>query len=262
MEKIVVITGASSGIGKELADLFKKQNAQVFSLARSFSGESEFEIKCDVTSEESVKSAFAKIKATAGKIDLLINNAGYGVYGATELISLDEAKRQFDVNFFGVLSCIQSALPQLGRGSRIVNISSCCAIFPLPFRTLYCASKSAVSSLGFGMRMELANAGIDVTTICPGDIKTTFTKNRVKVFESNEKYGDSIKLASEFMESKNEKRIDVASACKKIAKICNKQKTKTMYIIGKKYKVLNFFSKILPINFMQNCTNKMFNKKK
>ena len=250
----IVITGGTSGLGKELVEKFENRGDNVIILARSV--ESGKGIKCDVGNSEEVKTAFVEIAKTIGKIDFLINNAGYGISGATELISVEESKRIFDVNFFGTLYCIQNALPLMKKGSKIINISSACALFALPFRTLYCASKSAVSMLSNSLRLELKTAGIQVCAICPGEIKTNFTKNRVKHFATNERYGKRIENATNNIDKHEDSRMCVQFVSKKIFKIINKKKLKPQYIIGGKYKALYFASKIFPLSCILGITGK------
>ncbi len=257
MRKIIVITGATSGIGNTLAELFKNENNIVINLSRTATL-SATSFPCDVSNEEDVKKAFEFIKEKHGKIDILINNAGYGISGATELVSNEDAEKIFQTNFFGVFSCSKYALPLMNKGARIVNISSACAIFPLPYRSLYCASKAAVSMLSLSMRMELSFFGIDVVSICPGDVKTNFTKNRVKKFETNERYENRIENATSKIDSLEHKRMSSNYVAKKILKICNKKKTKPQYIIGTKYKIFYFLSRIFPQSIFNKIIEKMF----
>lgn len=241
---VIVITGGTSGLGKALKEKFENRGDTVVVLARSAVGENA--IKCDVSVKSEVESAFAEIKNKYGKIDILVNNAGYGLAGVTELLPEEEVRKIFDVNFFGVLFCIQSALHIMNFNGKIINISSACAIFALPYRGLYCASKSAVSMLSDSLRLELKRTGIQVTAICPGNIMTNFSKNRVKFADTNEKYGDSLQKATEKIDKEAHKRMSLDLASAKIFKIIDKKKLKAQYIVGKKYKFLYFLSKILP----------------
>lgn len=253
---IIVITGASSGLGKLLAEKYRKLGHKVVGLSRH--PECEDDIKCDVSNLDETQYAFSLIKEKYGKIDMLFNNAGYGVSGATELISNDSAKQIFDVNFFGVLNCSKCALPLMGKGSRIINISSACALFALPFRSLYCASKASVNLLSMSMRMELIPAGIDITCICPGDTKTNFTKNREKHFVTNERYGSRIENATLRVDKNENKRMPAEKVVKKIIKIACKKKTKPMYIIGAKYKLLAFAMRFFPQSALNKMTYKIY----
>lgn len=261
MSKVVVITGASSGIGLEVSKHFKKEaNTIVLNLSKSATKD-EYSYPCDVSNKQELEKVFENIKQRFGKIDILINNAGFGVSGATELIDDQKSQSIFQTNYFGVLNCSKLALPLMQKGGRIINISSVCAIFPLPYRSLYCASKAAVSMLSESMRMELSPYGIDIVAICPGDVKTNFTKNRIKNFETNERYEQRVKKATDKIDLRENKRMSVEYVAKKIYNISNKKHTKPMYIIGAKYKVFYFFSKILPKSWFNKILEELFSGK-
>lgn len=258
MNRIVVISGGTSGMGKEVAEKLKKDGDTVLAFGRNPDPKNPNEFSVDVTKEQEVENFFETIKNKYGNIDILINSAGYGVSGAAELADFNEIKNLFNVNYFGTLKCCQCALPLMKAGSKIIDISSCCAIFAMPFRIHYCASKAAVSMLSYGLRMELNDAKIDVTVINPGDVKTKFIKSRIKNLETNEKYGDKVINAQELVEKNNSKRMSVEYASDKIYKIINKNKMKAMYIIGRKYKLFNFLLHLFPINIFLKVSNKIF----
>ncbi|HBB44705.1 MAG TPA: short-chain dehydrogenase, partial [Clostridiales bacterium] len=163
MNRIVVITGGSSGIGKEMVEIYKKCGDNVFSLARS-TPQNDHEIEVDVTNEQQVKLAIEQIGTKFGKIDILINCAGYGISGALELIPTEEAEKEFDVNMLGAFIVNKYAIKFMKKGSVIVHIASACALFALPFRGLYCASKSALNMYSDSLRMELKPFGIKVVS--------------------------------------------------------------------------------------------------
>lgn len=261
MNRIVVITGTSSGIGKKLKELFEENNDIVIGLSRSQTISST-SIPCDISCKEQVATAFDNIKKTYGHIDLLINNAGFGISGATELIDEKQAKNLFDVNFFGALECIKHALPLMNKKSKIINISSACALFPLPYRSLYCASKSALNILSQSIDLELKPYGIRMISICPGDIKTNFTQNRQKNFETNVRYENRVTNATNFVDNRENKRLKVEKAATKIFKICNYRKYKPMYIIGAKYKFFYFAQKLLPASWFHCILGKIFDGQK
>lgn len=261
MNRIVVITGGSSGIGKEMVEIYKNCGDNVFSLARSIP-QNDHEIEVDVTNEQQVKLAIEQIGTKFGKIDILINCAGYGISGALELIPTEEAEKEFDVNMIGAFIVNKYAIKFMKKGSVIIHIASACALFALPFRGLYCASKSALNMYSDSLRMELKPFGIKVVSICPGDVKTNFTKNRVKIAITNERYQDRISNSAHNIDKNQEKRMDATMVAKKIVKIANKKSPKPMYIIGAKYKFLYFASKIFPKRTLLHFTEKMFNGKK
>ena len=251
----IVITGGSSGLGKLVKEMFLSRGDNVLTLSRDPGADG---IACDLSKPEEIDRAFEEIEKRLGHIDLLINNAGFGISGATELISREASHNIMDVNFFGALECIKKSLPLMKSGARIVNISSACALFPLPFRSLYCASKAALSLMSNSIKMELAPAGIDVTSICPGDTKTNFTKARQKSFVTNERYGERIKNATEKIDKNENKRMPAEKVAKKIFKIATKNKTKPQYIIGAKYKLLYFASRIFPLSWLVKLTQKFY----
>ncbi|MDD4110933.1 MAG: SDR family NAD(P)-dependent oxidoreductase [Clostridia bacterium] len=258
MSRIVIISGGTSGMGKKVAERLRKDGDIVLAFGRNPDLKNLNEFSVDVTKELEVESFFEEIKNKYGKIDILINSAGYGISGAAEIAKFDEVKNLFNVNYFGTLKCCQCALPLMNEGAKIIDISSCCAIFAMPFRIHYCASKAAVSMLSYGLRMELCDAEIDVTVINPGDVKTNFIKSRIKNLETNKKYGDKVANAQELVEKNNSKRMSVEYAAEKIYKIVNKKKMKAMYIIGRKYKFFNFLLHLFPINFFLKISNKIF----
>ena len=252
-----MVTGGTKGLGKELVELFRNSGDIVLSLARSANSESDFEYVCDVSDENQVKEIIKDIAKRFGKIDLLINNAGFGLSGITELISSEKAKQIFDVNFFGCFYLSKYALPYMPKGSRIVNIGSAMEMFPVPYRAFYASSKSALGTLSLTQRMECKQLGVDVALVCPGDVKTSFTQNRVKEFETNERYGDSIKRATLKLDSREDKRMDAKKVAHMIFKICNKKKTKPRYTIGAKYKFLDFVCRFAPLSLKLKFISKI-----
>lgn len=258
MNRIIVVSGGTSGMGKEVANLFRKNGDKVFAFGLNPDFKNKDEFVCDVTNEEKVKEFFEIIAKKCKKIDIFINSAGFGISGAAELANIDTVKKLFDVNYFGLLLCAKFALPLMDKNSKIINIGSCCGLFAMPYRIHYCASKSAVNMLSYGLRMELADTKIQVTTINPGDVKTPFIQNRIKNFETNERYNDKVENAQALVEKNNSKRMTVEYASAQIYKIVNKKHLKAMYIIGKKYKIFNFFVKIFPLNWFISVSDKIF----
>src|SRR5574344_767469 len=219
MNKIVVITGGTSGIGKAMADIYKNNGDIVCVLSKTIPEPQENYFLCDVTSEQTVKQSIDAIGTKYGNIDIVINCAGYGISGALELIDTNDAKKEFDVNMFGAFLVNKYAIKYLKQGSTIIHIASACALFALPYRGLYCASKSAVNMYSDSLSMELKPFGINVISICPGDVKTNFTKNRVKIFATNERYGDRIENSAFNIDKNQEKRMSVEFVANRIVKI-------------------------------------------
>ncbi|MGL4610701.1 MAG: oxidoreductase [Trueperaceae bacterium] len=180
MKKIALVTGASSGIGKATVEQLLKDGYSVYATARRVDRLKELEAKgssileLDVTNDASMQAAVNDIIRKSGRIDVLINNAGYGSYGALEDVPMEEAKRQFEVNVFGLARLTQLVLPYMRtqKSGKIVNISSIGGKIYEPLGAWYHATKFAVEGLSDSLRLELKPFGIDVIIIEPGPIKT------------------------------------------------------------------------------------------
>jgi NAD(P)-dependent dehydrogenase (short-subunit alcohol dehydrogenase family) len=188
---IALITGSSSGIGLATSLYLARRGYTVWATMRNLEKASELRkiieaerlpielAQLDVCDDSSVKEAVAQILQKSGRIDVLVNNAGYGLRGAIEEVSLDEWKRQFETNFFGVIRVTQAVLPQMRaqRSGAIVNISSVLGRMAIPFSGPYTASKFALEGLTETLRYELAPWNIKVVLIEPGFIATNFQQN-------------------------------------------------------------------------------------
>ncbi len=249
MSRTIVITGGTSGIGLALKELFEKNGDKVITFSIDESASQDHY-------QGSVAHEIKDVHEKYGKIDMLINCAGFGMSAITEIAPMEKINAVMDVNFYGTLYCSRAALRYMSEGSKIVNLSSAMALFPVPFKSIYGAAKSAVLNLSFAMRMELAPAGIDVVAICPGDTKTNFTKNRIKEFETTERYGDRLKTSTEHNDAKENKRMSVTYVADQIYKLVNKPKTKPFYIVGGKYKFLYFLTRLTPKSLLINMTGK------
>jgi len=180
MAKTALITGASSGIGEQTVNALLAIGYTVFAGARRLDrmkGLSEAGARLlalDVTDDASMQTAVRTMLQETGRIDVLINNAGYGSYGALEDVPPEEARRQFDVNIFGLARLTQLVLPTMRaqRSGRIINVSSIGGKFGEPFGSWYHATKFAVEGLSDSLRMELHPFGIDVVVIQPGATHT------------------------------------------------------------------------------------------
>ena len=257
MGKVIVITGGASGIGKSTAELLISKGHTVVVIDKSKGAE----YVADITSDEQVKSAFDDIGAKYGKIDVLINNAGFGLNGVMELIPMDKIKQEYEVNLFGTIRCTKAALPYMTKGSRIINIGSAMVFLPMPYRSMYASSKGAVVTMSYSLRNELKGAGIDVVVVNPANIKTNFTANKQVVVETNERYGDRPSKAQERFDNEKaeNKRIPAIKVAKALAKICVKKRTRPMYIVGANMKCAYFFMKFVPLKWVLNLTGKVCN---
>ena len=182
MGKVILITGASSGIGKDTALNLIKEGHIVYGAARRISKMKDIveagghSIKMDILNNEDVDKAVDRVISEHQRIDVLVNNAGYGLWGAVETISIDEAKRQFDVNIFGLAYLTKKVIPLMRnqKSGKIINMSSMGGKVYTPFGAWYHATKYALEGWSDCLRIELKSFGINVILIEPGVIKTEF----------------------------------------------------------------------------------------
>ena len=204
--KVALVTGASSGIGEEIARLLAGDGFTVYAVARRLEPMRKLAdlgvriFAMDITDDAAVTAAVEKIIAETGRIDVLVNNAGYGSYGSVEEVPLDEARRQFEVNVFGLARLIQLVLPHMRaqRSGRIINISSIGGKIYEPLGGWYHATKFAVEGLSDSLRIELRPFGIDVVLVEPGPILSEWNaiarENMVKTSASGAYAGQTVSM--------------------------------------------------------------------
>ncbi len=260
--RVVVITGGSGGIGLALCREFCARGDKVYSLSRRKNDENPaVHITADISDDGSVKAAFEQIEED--RIDLLINNAGFGISGAIEFTEITEAESQFQVNFFGGLRCTQAALPKLRKArGRIINVSSAAAIFSIPFQAFYSASKAAVNSLTLALRNELRDFGITVCAVMPGDVKTGFTEQRRKSNAGSELYQDKIDASIAVMEKDEQNGMTPEYVAGYIRKISDKRSIRPLYSAGVLYKFFYMLNKLLPQRVVNWIVSVLYIKKK
>ncbi len=249
MNKVAIVTGASSGIGLATAKALALSGCTVYSLNRRDMQDCEIKyIKTDITDESSVTAAIKEIVAQEGKIDILVNNAGSGISGAVEFTETEDAKKLFDVNFFGTVRVSKAVIPHMRRqgSGKIINISSVAAITPIPFQTYYSAAKSAILSYSFALANELKPFGITVTAILPGDIKTGFTAAREKSELGDDVYSGRISRSVSRMEKDEIGGMSADKAGKYIARVALCKSKKPVKIVGFGYKAITVLATILP----------------
>jgi NAD(P)-dependent dehydrogenase (short-subunit alcohol dehydrogenase family) len=182
-ERVILVTGCSSGIGRATALEAALRGHRVFASARNRNDLADLErrenlvaLTLDVTDAGSIRSAVEAVLARAGRLDALVNNAGYGQYGAAEDVTPDEWRAQFEVNLFGAIAVMQAVLPAMrtAAGGTIVNVSSVAGRVAVPFASPYSASKHALEAVSDALRVELGPFGIRVVLVEPGPIETRF----------------------------------------------------------------------------------------
>ena len=263
MNKIAVVTGASSGIGRCTATALRDMGCKVYDLSRrNIPIENVRHIKTDITIEGDVISAVDEIISAEGRIDILVNCAGFGISGAVEFTTTEEAKKQFEVNFFGAVTVTRAVLPHMrenGSG-RIVNISSVAAVAHIPFQTYYSASKAAIESYTACLDNEVKIYGIRATAVEPGDICTEFTAAREKSFAGDDIYSGRISRSVAGMEKDEQKGMSPEIAGKYIAKVALRKKVKPVCAIGVSYKILSVMCKIFPCSIRNFVVGMMYAK--
>ena len=218
MAKICVITGGTSGIGKCTAEAMAQKGYTVYELSRREEGlPGMFHIPTDVTDPDACQRAIDEVVSQAGRIDVMINNAGFGISGAIEFTPIEQAKRQLDVNFFGMVNMNCAVIPVMRaqRSGRIVNLSSVAGAIPIPFQAFYSASKAAINSYTMALANEIKPFGVQVCCVQPGDIQTGFTAARQKIVVGDDIYGGRISRSVAGME-KDERtgmRAEDAGSC-------------------------------------------------
>ncbi|MBQ3140478.1 MAG: SDR family NAD(P)-dependent oxidoreductase [Clostridia bacterium] len=246
---VIVLTGASGGIGFYTAQQLCEQGHTVYGISRSKPADPRIlHVPADVSDESAVRDAFAHIIRQSGRIDVLINNAGFGISGAVEFTQAADARRLMDVNFMGVFHCCKAVIGCMRQngGGRILNISSVAAPLAIPFQAFYSASKAAVSALSAALDNEVRRFGIRVCAVLPGDIKTGFTSARQKSTEGAEVYGEVIARSVAAMEHDEQNGMSPHYAAKKLCRWATGRSFKPVRVIGNKYRLFCLLQKLLP----------------
>lgn len=258
MKKVILVTGASSGMGKDFAVRLIEEGHIVYGAARreemmkDLSEKGGHVIAMDVTHPEQVSAGVERIIQERGKIDVLINNAGYAVYGAVETVSIEDARKQFDVNLFGLADLTKKVLPHMRRekSGTIINISSMGGKIYTPLGAWYHATKHALEGWSDCLRLELKPFDIDVVVIEPGGINSEFgnvlydpmmQRSKGTVYEEI-----SSKVAQSTVEMYKKRSLSPPSVITRlILKAINSKNPKTRYVAGKYAKPMLFVRKYL-----------------
>ena len=223
--KTVLITGASSGIGKQTAIEFAKLGANIILVARRKEKLNElakelekfnvtiFVCQCDVSDKSQVKEMSKNVLEKFDSIDVLVNNAGFAIYGSVKDLSIDEIESQMETNYFGMMYCIKNFLPSMldKKSGHIVNVASVAASFGLPGIASYCASKFAMLGFSEGLKHELHGTGVGITVVSPIMVRTDFFDH--PSFEKMPKYSptslSSKTVAKAILKAANSPRLEI-----------------------------------------------------
>lgn len=270
MEKYVLITGASSGIGKTTAIKLAQNGFRVFAGVRKEEDKIAVEnenpnitgVFIDVTSQESIRNAFDEVKKVTDNLYALINNAGIAYAGAVECIPLESIQKQFDINVFGAIRVAQQFMPML-CSAKIVNISSMASFGLFPFISPYCASKRALDIFFNALMLECKNPELKVVSIKPGVIKTKIWEKSIDVNKrvmeglpekSVEKYRREFEYLVKNAEKNKDKGLEPEKVADLILKVLCLRNPKPSYTVGRDARAAEIFSK-LPL-----CVTNFFTK--
>ena len=273
-QQIILLTGASSGIGYDTAEALAKQGHKVYAAARRVERMEPLRqfgvvpLQMDVTDEQSMQRGVQDILDREGRIDALINNAGYGYFGAVENVPMDDARNQLEVNIFGLARLCQLVLPTMRRqhGGRIVNISSVAGKSVLYYGGWYHVSKYAVEALSDALRMELQPFGIDVVIVEPGGIKTNWgiiAADHLAATSEGTAYAGTGGMMAQNLRGMYESSSlsDPSVVRKAVCRAVNARRPRTRYRIGRLSTTIVFFHWLLPTRWWDGIMRMMGKRK-
>lgn len=256
MKKVVIITGASSGIGLATAKTFLQNGWTVYGVALNDFDDGTFICyQADVNDDVKMKAIFDEVKAKEGQIDCLVNNAGFGISGEIVDHRPENIKALFSTNLTASavnLSLMGRIMKEQGCG-KIINTCSLSALFPLPYQACYSATKAGIDVLTRTARTELKKYKVYVSDVLPGDVKTGFTDARVKSESSDDKVNKSVAR----MEGYERKGMSPQKVANKIYKLANKKKPQARVSVGS-LKLLIFLQKLLPTRLLDYLIAKLY----
>lgn len=254
MSKVVLITGASLGIGKSIGIYLSKKGYKVYGTARNpdkYPQHTEFPLLAlDVTDQNSIRLCVSELMEEEGRIDVLVNNAGMGITGALEETPFDEIDRVMNTNFKGPMRVINAVVPGMRNQKKglIINITSVAGFMGLPYRGIYSASKSAFEMISETYRMELKAFGIQMCALAPGDFETNIAAGRYHT-KVNEKspYHPQYQFVLQQIDDHVKLGKDPIAVAKTVEKIINTKKPKVHYVVGSFIQKLSLtLKKLLP----------------
>ncbi len=262
-KKAALVTGGSSGIGLAAVNALAGAGVTVYETSRrDIELENAVHIPGDVTDESAMERAARTVLEKEGQIDILVCCAGFGISGAVEFTELEAAKRQLDVNFFGVVNAVKAVLPHMRarKAGRIVVVSSVAGAIAIPFQTYYSASKAALNAYVAALRNELRPYGVTVTAVMPGDIATGFTDAREKSPAGDGEYGGRISRSVSRMEHDERTGMDAAVAGAYIRKMALRRSVPPSSAIGTGYKALVMLTRLLPARLVSRVVYLLYAK--
>ncbi len=271
--KVVLITGCSSGIGFATAVEFSKNNFITFPTMRNLARKNELEeelnnsediIQLDVTDDVSIDNAISQIESKYGRIDILINNAGYALFGSFEDTSIEEFKQQMDTNLFGVVRLMKKVIPIMKKNNsgKIINISSIAGLSGFPFMPSYISSTFALEGLTESLRYELKKFNIQLSLIEIGGVKTKFMDNKILSKEAlnNPDYSKSMNNYLSMLEGIFENAVSSEIVAKKIVDFSNLEILSPRHIVGEDaQQIANQKNLLSPLDYEKYILDFMLN---
>jgi NAD(P)-dependent dehydrogenase (short-subunit alcohol dehydrogenase family) len=264
--KVVLITGASSGIGKICAEHLHGRGFKVYGASRTSPATKPGydHIQINVDDDASVAAGINRIVVTNGRIDAVVNCAGFGIAGSVEDTSVAEAKAQFETNFFGVLRICKAVLPSMRQhhSGLIINISSIAGVVSLPFQGFYSAGKFALEGMTEALRMEVAPYGVRVVLVEPGDFRTQFAANRklTEKSQNDSAYQERFNKALTVFEKEENNGADPTAIARLIERLIRKPNPKLRYSVGPAFqRVVPALKQILPHKLYERLFMKYYN---
>jgi NAD(P)-dependent dehydrogenase (short-subunit alcohol dehydrogenase family) len=249
----VLVTGASSGIGAAAARLLRERGFEVFGTSRRPEqlGDGVPDIRwvsMDVCDDESVRRGFAEVLGAVRRLDALVCNAGFGIFGSVEEVSIAAAREQFETNFFGTLRTLRAAIPPMreARRGRIAIVGSLAGRAPIPFQVHYSATKAAVESLAFGLRNELYPLGLRVSLIEPGDIATPFNDRVDWGGTAHSAYADRIRSCERVIRESLPKAPPPEVVARAILRALTARRPRVRYAVGADSTAVPLARRLLP----------------
>lgn len=262
--KIVVITGASRGIGLAIAQALSLEGAVVYDISRTIVPHDEIKksYSADVNDYHKISQILEEIKSTEEKIDVFINNAGFGIAGAIEDAKKENIYKQVETNLSAVIALSGLAIKYLKETKgRLVNISSVGGIIPLPYQSAYSATKAGVESFSRSLANEVRDYGIKVITILPGDTKTGFTSARVVDKPSDETLQKNVDKTLAKIEKDEQTGMSAESVAKVVVKALKKKRPPLRVTVGVVYKILVFLPRLVSTKVVNIIVGKLYCKK-
>ena len=246
---VALVSGGSSGIGQSCAEALLRAGWRVYTLSRRGGGpKNAVPLTGDVTDPDQCAAAVRQVTQETGRLDLLVNCAGFGISGAAEFTPMGEARRQLEVNLLGTANLCSAVIPHFRerKSGRIINISSVAAVTPIPFQLWYSASKAGINAYTMALANEVRRFGISVCAVMPGDTRTGFTDARQKSQEGDEIYGGAVSRSVSRMEKDERGGVSPDKVAEKVLRLARKKRVGPLYTVGFVYGLCVLLMRILP----------------